>query len=119
MLKFVLRFWTPRCRANPRTFAVCPRQRTFDACAKYAFLPTGEVETRFFPLDPSAFIADIDNVSDAKKTPEVKTQGTKIAEKARNRANGYSDARRQGLLDKGLAIIYGGADYAKANRGRS
>lgn len=83
-------------------------------------MPTvGEVETRFFPLDPSAFIADVDSVSDAKKTPEVKTQGTKIAEKARNRANGYSDARRQGLLDKGLAIIYGGADYAKANRGRA
>lgn len=79
----------------------------------------GEPASQILPLDPSAFIADVDSVSDAKKTPEVKTQGTKIAEKARARANGYSDARRQGLLDKGLAIIYGGADYAKANRGRA
>lgn len=71
------------------------------------------------PLDPRLIIADVEGVSDAKKTLEVKTQGTKIAEKARARANGYSDARRQGLLDKGLAIIYGAADYAKANRGRA
>ena len=115
----MLRFFSPRFRANPRLFAVWPRQRAIDAHAKCALLVVGEAESGFFPLDPSAFIADVDSVSDAKKTPEVKTQGTKIAEKARNRANGYSDARRQGLLDKGLAIIYGGADYAKANRGRA
>jgi hypothetical protein len=30
MLKFVLRFWTPRYRANPRPFAVWPFPRTID-----------------------------------------------------------------------------------------
>ena len=27
MLKSVLRFWTPRSRANPRLFVICPRHR--------------------------------------------------------------------------------------------
>jgi len=39
MLLFVLRFWTPRYRANPRDFAVWPRQRTIDARAGRATMP--------------------------------------------------------------------------------
>jgi hypothetical protein len=70
-------------------------------------------------LDRRAFFADVTTVSNEKKSAEVKSPGTKIAEKARARANSYSDARRQNLLDKGLSIIYGGTGYAKTNRGRS
>jgi hypothetical protein len=50
-------------------------------------------------------------------TGASKSKGTKIAEKARAKANGYSDIKRGQLLDQGLAIIYGGRSYVKANRG--
>jgi hypothetical protein len=52
-----------------------------------------------------------------KTNPEPKTVGTRIAEKARAKANGYSDVKRQQLLDRGLAMIYGNSGYAKVNRG--
>ena len=70
-------------------------------------------------LDRHALFTDAATVRNEKKSAEVKSPGARIAEKARARANGYSIARRQDLLDKGLSIIYGGAGHAKANRGRS
>jgi hypothetical protein len=47
------------------------------------------------------------------------SRGTLIAEKARERANGFSDAKRQALLEQGLAMIYGGSKHAKAAAYRS
>ena len=49
----------------------------------------------------------------------AKSRGTVIAEKARAKANKYTDQKRSALLDKGMAIIYGGFDHAKSpvNRG--
>jgi hypothetical protein len=49
----------------------------------------------------------------------IKSRGTVIAEKARAKANKYTDQKRSALLDKGMAIIYGGLDHAKSpvNRG--
>jgi hypothetical protein len=41
-----------------------------------------------------------------KKAVEcVKSRGTVIAEKARAKANKYSDEKRSALLEKGMAII--------------
>ena len=45
--------------------------------------------------------------------------GTLIAAKQREEANGYSDAKRQELLERGLAMIYGGSKHAKVPVSRS
>jgi hypothetical protein len=49
----------------------------------------------------------------------IKSRGTVIAEKARAKGNKYTDQKRSALLERGMAIIYGGPDHAKAavNRG--
>jgi hypothetical protein len=52
------------------------------------------------------------------KEPKDKSVGTIGAEKARARANGYTNAKREDLLRKGLSIIYGGDGRAKAHAGR-
>jgi hypothetical protein len=39
---------------------------------------------------------------------EPKSSGTKIAEKARAKANFFTDEKRKTLLDQGVAIIRGG-----------
>jgi hypothetical protein len=55
-----------------------------------------------------------------KKSAElVKSRGTVIAERARAKANKYTDEKRSALLEKGMAIIYGGLEHAKStvNRG--
>jgi hypothetical protein len=44
---------------------------------------------------------------------EKKSRGTVIAEKARARANAYSDEKRASLIEQGMAVIYGGSDHAK------
>jgi hypothetical protein len=69
-------------------------------------------------FDAIIFFADCWVVMSNEKptTTEPKSKGVKIAEKARAKANGFSDAKRGELLDQGLAIIYGGRSYAKANR---
>src|ERR1035437_281163 len=51
MLKCVLRFWTPRYRANPRPFAVWPRLRTFDGVQ---FGATPEKQRRYFAATSAA-----------------------------------------------------------------
>jgi hypothetical protein len=53
-----------------------------------------------------------------KQEPRDKTVGTMAAEKARARANGFTDAKREDLLKRGLSIIYGGNGRAKAHAGR-
>jgi hypothetical protein len=60
-------------------------------------------------------------VSPGMKTSSrvVKTRGTVIAEKARAKANKYTDQKRSALLEKGMAIIYGGLDHAKSSVNRS
>ncbi len=50
--------------------------------------------------------------------PKDKSIGTVGAKKARARANGYTDTKREELLKKGLSIIYGGRAHAKAHVGR-
>jgi len=50
--------------------------------------------------------------------PKHKSVGTLGAEKARARANAYTDQKREELLRKGLSIIYGGDANAKAHTGR-
>jgi hypothetical protein len=55
----------------------------------------------------------------AQQEPLDKTAGTVIAEKARSKANAYSDVKRANLLKKGLSIIYGGGGDAKAHASRS
>ncbi len=50
--------------------------------------------------------------------PQDKSVGTVGAEKARAKANGYTDIKREDLLKKGLSIIYGGGGNAKAHVGR-
>lgn len=67
----------------------------------------------------SAVFDDVYAHMSMKKTTEPKSIGTKIAEKFRAKANSYTDTKRQRLLERGLTLIYGGSDYAKANRGRS
>ena len=55
-----------------------------------------------------------------KKSVEiVKSRGTVIAEKARAKANKYTDEKRSALLARGMAIMYGGLEHAKStvNRG--
>jgi hypothetical protein len=53
-----------------------------------------------------------------KNNLEPKTTGTRIAEKARAKANSYSDSKRQAFLERGLALIYGNSGYVKADRNR-
>lgn len=50
--------------------------------------------------------------------PKDKSVGTIGAEKARARANGYTDVKREDLLRKGLSIIYGGDGRAKTHASR-
>lgn len=45
-------------------------------------------------------------MSDKKKT--AKTKGTVIAEKARAKANRFSDTKRQGLMGRAFELIYKG-----------
>ena len=45
--------------------------------------------------------------------PKDKSVGTIGAEKARARANAYTETKREDLLRKGLSIIYGGDGRAK------
>lgn len=51
--------------------------------------------------------------------PQDNTIGTTSAEKARAKANTYTDIKREDLLKRGLSIIYRGGGHAKANVGRS
>jgi hypothetical protein len=46
--------------------------------------------------------------------PESKSLGTIISEKARAKANTYTDKKRHGLLQRGMSMIYGGSDHAKS-----
>jgi hypothetical protein len=57
-------------------------------------------------------------VSRMKKSPEPKSVGTQIAEKERAKANAYSDRKREQLLDRGMALIYGNPGHVKSNRNR-
>jgi hypothetical protein len=54
-----------------------------------------------------------------KSVQTSRSRGTLIAEKTRAKANKYTDRKRSTLLDRGMAIIYGGLDHAKStvNRG--
>jgi len=42
-----------------------------------------------------------------------KSRGTLIAEKARSRANKYTDGERAALLNRTMALIYGGGKHGK------
>jgi hypothetical protein len=42
-----------------------------------------------------------------------------MAEKARAKANKYTDQKRSALLEKGMSIIYGGLNHAKSSVNRS
>jgi hypothetical protein len=53
-----------------------------------------------------------------QKKPDQKSLGTVLAEKARLRANTFSVQKRHSLLERGMAMIYGGADHAKAPASR-
>jgi hypothetical protein len=53
-----------------------------------------------------------------RQEPQDKTVGTIAAAKARSKANGFTDMKREALLKKGLSIIYGGSGHAKAHAGR-
>ena len=53
-----------------------------------------------------------------KPVAEPKSTGTRIAEKNRAKGNGYSETKRQRLLDRGMALIYGGPGYVKSNGNR-
>ncbi|HEX3800022.1 MAG TPA: hypothetical protein VH413_15115 [Verrucomicrobiae bacterium] len=48
-----------------------------------------------------------------KKTEKIKTksEGTVISDKARAKANKYSDKQRCTLLDQGVALIYDGSNH--------
>ena len=46
--------------------------------------------------------------ADPKK--ESKSFGSLVAEKARAKANGYTDEKRNSLRERGMALIYGGAN---------
>jgi hypothetical protein len=48
-----------------------------------------------------------------------KSRGTVIAEKARAKANKFTDAKRSDLIEQGMAIIYGGLNHAKSPVNRS
>jgi hypothetical protein len=45
---------------------------------------------------------------------DKKSRGTVIAEKARAKANDYTDKKRSGLIEQGMSIIYGGLNHAKS-----
>jgi hypothetical protein len=47
-----------------------------------------------------------------------KSLGTVIAEKARAKANSFSDEKRQSLTERGMALIYSGPGYAKVDADR-
>jgi hypothetical protein len=53
-----------------------------------------------------------------QKKPDQKSIGTTIAEKERAKANTYGDAKRHTLLERGMAMIYGGSDLAKSTASR-
>jgi hypothetical protein len=48
----------------------------------------------------------------------VKSRGTVIAEKARAKGNKFTDQKRSALLERGVAIIYAGPDFASATLSR-
>jgi len=56
MLKFVLRFWTPRYRANPRPFAVWSFSRTFLAFRITPPLPLEKIAVYPHRLDAARVI---------------------------------------------------------------
>ena len=58
------------------------------------------------------------NMKKIQEEPRDKTVGTIGAEKARAKANAYTDIKRENLLKRGLSIIYGGGGHAKAHAGR-
>jgi hypothetical protein len=47
-------------------------------------------------------------------TTDKKSRGTVIAEKARAKANSFTDKKRSDLIEQGMAIIYGGLNHAKS-----
>jgi hypothetical protein len=51
---------------------------------------------------------------DNQKQVEHPSLGTKISEKERAKANGFSEQKRQRLFNRGMALIYGGSKHAKA-----
>jgi hypothetical protein len=54
-----------------------------------------------------------------KSVQAIKSRGTVMAEKARAKANKYTDQKRSALLEKGMSIIYGGFNHAKSSVNRS
>jgi hypothetical protein len=52
------------------------------------------------------------------KKPGHKSLGTTISDKARAKANTYTDEKRHVLLERGMAIIYGGSNHAKTAASR-
>ena len=52
------------------------------------------------------------------KKKESKSLGTIISEKARAKSNTYTDKKRHGLLERGMAMIYGGTGHAKSATSR-
>jgi hypothetical protein len=50
-----------------------------------------------------------------EQEPQDKTVGTVRAEKARAKANQFTDVKREDLLKKGLSIIYGSGGHAKTH----
>jgi hypothetical protein len=48
----------------------------------------------------------------------VKSSGTLLGEKARAKANKFTDQKRSALLEKGMSIIYDGPDHAKSTINR-
>ena len=56
-----------------------------------------------------------------KCTPKKESFGTVTAAKEREKANGFTDERREALTHRGMALIYGGDKHSKvkANNRRS
>jgi hypothetical protein len=52
------------------------------------------------------------------REPQDKSIGTVGVEKARSKANAFTDIKREELLKKGLSIIYGGGGHAKTHASR-
>lgn len=49
-----------------------------------------------------------------KKAAEKKSWGTEVAEKQRAKANSFSREKRQRLMTRGLQLIYGKSEDARA-----
>ena len=52
---------------------------------------------------------NLGRVSMKKAKVEKKSWGTEVAEKARAKANGFSQQKRQRLMARGMQLIYGDA----------